>query len=244
MIKEQLPGEIRELMGLNNYDPYDQFVQYRLRTLAVRAAVLGDTEGMREIERISNGVLRHSSPTGTAIADYAENRALGSGRYCYEYVARALASAGINVYGGSAFMASNQLAIHPMVREIKGLRAGQLSGLPQGTIVVWNRSDYHIHGHISISLGNGEEVSDKVRDQITKYGTSFRVFVPLDMMNDPVNASAVNSDTADAHAPLLQVIRAGDSVTADEMIERGIIVNIKDSRFRWQLLDAAEPGIW
>jgi len=74
ILQQHLPGEIQSLTGLYNDNPYDLIVQYRLRTLALRAGVLGDADGVREIERISRGALRKSSPTGMAIAEYAKNR--------------------------------------------------------------------------------------------------------------------------------------------------------------------------
>lgn len=241
MIKELLPGEIKELMGLYTHDPYDILVQYRLHTLAVRAGKLGYIFGVKEIEWIINGSPLKSSPTGKAIADFAKNRAQGDGYHCFEYVARALSSVGIHLYGEAAFMATNQLTIHPLVREIKGLNLEQLLGLPQGVIVVWNRSNDHIYGHISISLGNGQEVSDKVRDQIIDYGTPFRVFALRDMMNAPVGAAPVDSIITDAHTTHLQILTAGDSVTIDKILRRGISVNIQGNRYKWQLMNAIEP---
>ena len=53
-----------------------------------------------------------------------------------------------------------------------------LPKLPPGAVVVWNKGPGHPHGHISISLGGGREASDKIRKQITNYGTSVRVFLP------------------------------------------------------------------
>ena len=53
-----------------------------------------------------------------------------------------------------------------------------LPKLPAGAIVVWDKGNGHEHGHISIATGDGKEASDLMRNQITNYGTSFRVFMP------------------------------------------------------------------
>lgn len=58
--------------------------------------------------------------------------------------------------------------------------ASKLSSLPPGAIVVWNQKPGHPHGHISISLGNGQEASDHVQKQITGYGSSYTVYMPKD----------------------------------------------------------------
>ena len=58
--------------------------------------------------------------------------------------------------------------------------ASRLSSLPPGAIVVWNQKPGHPHGHISISLGNGQEASDHIQKQITGYGSSYTVYMPKD----------------------------------------------------------------
>jgi len=182
--KSDIPAKMKTLKKSCKDNPRDPFVQYRLHSLTAKARECGDTASLKQLQQIKNGgVLKASSPTGNAIADYANNHTGGNGHQCYEYVANALDTQGVKLWGESAYMAANQLAQHPKVREIKGVNADQLESLPKGAIVVWNRGNGHDNGHISISLGNGKEVSDIVRDQLTDYGTSFRVFVPLDMID-------------------------------------------------------------
>jgi len=182
------PGFMKELRHLgksHHARPRDPYINYRLHVLAQRAQEQGESAALSILEKIRRGgILRRSSPTGDAIADFAEKYATGNGGQCYAYVADALDRAGIRLSGMSAYMAANQLARHPKVREIRGIRSNGLTSLPKGTIVVWNRGEGHCNGHISISLGNGEEASDMIRTQITDYGTSFRTFVPLDMIDE------------------------------------------------------------
>jgi len=100
------------------------------------------------------------------------------GGLCFRDVSRALRTMGINTSGASAYMAADQLANNPKVKEIK-VAQGDLAKLPPGAIVVWDKGPGHPHGHISISTGDGMEASDIMRKQITNYGTSFRVFMPV-----------------------------------------------------------------
>lgn len=119
--------------------------------------------------------------TGRKLASIAQQEATNGdsqGGWCLRDVSRALSKVGINVSGASAYMAADQLANNPKVKEIKA-SSSELSKLPPGAIVVWDKGPGHPHGHISIALGNGKEASDLVRNQITNYGTSFRVFVPV-----------------------------------------------------------------
>ena len=89
----------------------------------------------------------------------------------------ALERQGMNLHGASAYMAADQLARNPRFREVQ-VPANQLRSLPPGAIVVWDRGQGKPHGHISIALGNGQEASDVLRNQITNYGTRHRVFLP------------------------------------------------------------------
>jgi hypothetical protein len=118
-----------------------------------------------------------ATPWGQKLAADAGRNANGPGGYCYKWVAQALARHGVSVHGASAYMAADQLAKSDKFREIK-VDPKDLPKLPAGAVVVWNKGSGHPHGHISIALGNGKEASDKLRTQITNYGTSVRVFMP------------------------------------------------------------------
>lgn len=114
---------------------------------------------------------------------------------CYKFVKQGLAAEGVEVTGRSAYMAAPQLARNPNFQEMKGVRPSQLSELPAGAVVVWNRSGKHPNGHISVALGDGREVSDRVRQQIEGYGTAVRVFLPN---GGPTTLTAGNSNGAPA----------------------------------------------
>jgi hypothetical protein len=107
----------------------------------------------------------------------ARSGVAGSGGNCKRGVRMALNRQGVNLDGLSAYQGADQLARNPRFREVQVDR-NALRGLPPGAIVVWNRKPGHPHGHISIALGNGREASDVIRNQITGYGSAFRVFLP------------------------------------------------------------------
>lgn len=103
---------------------------------------------------------------GSSLAKDAEKNANGPGGLCFKWVRQALERAGVKGVGGaSAYMAADQLAKNPKFREIS-VKPSDLAKLPAGAVVVWDRggsgasSAGRIHGHISISLGDGREVSD------------------------------------------------------------------------------------
>lgn len=121
-----------------------------------------------------------ATATGSKLAEIARAEATNGdskGGLCYRDVSRSLAKIGITATGASAYMAADQLAKNPKVKEMK-VAQSELTKLPAGAIVVWNKGNGHEHGHISISTGDGKEASDLMRNQITNYGTSFRVFMP------------------------------------------------------------------
>ncbi len=55
----------------------------------------------------------------------------------------------------------------------------ELASLPAGSIVVWDRSEGHEYGHISIALGDGRESSDHITQQITNRDADYYVFIPV-----------------------------------------------------------------
>ncbi len=98
---------------------------------------------------------------------------------CYHFVKRGLAQEGVIVGGKHAYLAANQLAKNDQFKEVK-VKPSELSELPAGAVVVWNKGGKHKSGHISVSLGDGREISDRIRNQTEGYGTSVRVFLPQD----------------------------------------------------------------
>lgn len=128
------------------------------------------------------GRVAHSGPvSGAQLARDAQRIATsgiaGKGRNCYRGVKYAMARQGVNLSGVPAYTAAGQLARNGNFRETRVSR-DQLSRLPAGATVVWAPHGKHKNGHVSIALGNGREASDVLRNQITNYGSSFRVFLP------------------------------------------------------------------
>lgn len=131
----------------------------------------------------ATGTINASDVKGTAwgkkLAADAEANANGPGGWCLKWVSQSLARNGVSGIGGaSAYMAADQLAKNSHFKEVKGVSDADLSNLPAGCVVVWDRGNGHEHGHICISLGDGREASDKIRNMTHNYGTSFRVFQP------------------------------------------------------------------
>jgi hypothetical protein len=112
----------------------------------------------------------------------------GNERYCYRYVKMGMKSAlGVTLTGGHAYMAAAQLAKSPCFTEVgKPVRALKPEDLPRGTVVVWSARRKHQSGHIFVALGEGREVSDRIRTTNLRYGSVARIFVPS---NDCVQVS-------------------------------------------------------
>jgi hypothetical protein len=105
----------------------------------------------------------------------------GKKKECYHYVKQGLAAEGINLDGRQAYKAAPQLARDPHFREVK-IPRDDLERLPAGAVVVWNRNPKagHLSGHISVAMGDGNEVSDRIRPQVTNYRSQYRVFLPVE----------------------------------------------------------------
>lgn len=129
----------------------------------------------------SPGTMAGATPTGQRILQSIQNSPVPPRcrpGYCYRGVKHHLRQVGVNLTGGSAYMAADQLAGRPdRFREVRVGR-DQLRQLPPGAVVVWNRSQGKPHGHISIATGDGREASDKLRNQITGRNATYRVFIP------------------------------------------------------------------
>ena len=125
-----------------------------------------------------------SSPTGHALKERAlqPDACTGGEGQCYHYTKISIKDVlGIELTGGSASEAADQLAQHPdKVTEVNVSR-DKLKELPEGAIVVWGPGR-NANGHIGITLGDGNEVSDRIRPQETRFAPSYRVFVPNDMV--------------------------------------------------------------
>lgn len=123
------------------------------------------------------------SPLGNRLAQSTLDAAAGNTnlkkKRCFHFVKEGLAAEGIQLDGAKAYQAAAQLAKNPKFNEVKVAR-NQLSELPAGAVVVWNKNPKakHPHGHISVALGDGREVSDRIRPQTESYRSTFRVFLP------------------------------------------------------------------
>ncbi|MDD3012534.1 MAG: hypothetical protein PHC34_02385 [Candidatus Gastranaerophilales bacterium] len=127
--------------------------------------------------------IKGGSTTGDQIANAAEKSAnsLNSRGWCLRGVANALSALGNNELKGlrSAWMAKDVLLNDSNFKKVDL----DINNLPKGAIVVWNKTDLNPHGHISVSLGNGQEASDHVQTQMTSLRGSkdYTIFVPKDM---------------------------------------------------------------
>ncbi len=124
------------------------------------------------------------STTGEALAHTAEQVAnrMGTTGWCYRGAAESISqSMGVQLTGGSAYMAADQIAASGRFQEVE-VSPENLTQLPPGAVVVWAQTDASPHGHISIALGDGREASDHVQNQLTSLrgSTNYRVFVPTD----------------------------------------------------------------
>lgn len=103
---------------------------------------------------------------------------------CSKGVRLSLEKAGVSkgFNAPSAYQGTDQLRENENFKEIE-VSKDDLKKLPAGCVVVWNpyydkQGDYHKHGHIAITTGNGKELSDRPRDLII--ADTYAVFVPVD----------------------------------------------------------------
>ena len=121
----------------------------------------------------------YNASLGNQLADAAYRIAISRNTtgYCYNAAADAIESVvGRFLWGASAYMAADQLAVHSRFFEVS---VSDLRSLPAGAVVVWGRGS-SAHGHISVALGNGQEASDHLTGQMTYHygGGRARVFYP------------------------------------------------------------------
>jgi hypothetical protein len=96
-----------------------------------------------------------------AIADRAEQVARQnntSGR-CYAAVSKALKPLGVNLYGQSAYEAKALLLKDSRFVPLAVTHVDQLA---RGDVIVYQKSQSHPHGHISVYQGNYIEASDNI----------------------------------------------------------------------------------
>jgi len=123
------------------------------------------------------------------LANIANNVATGTNTvgYCAAGVVDALEEANLTSSGEARAEAAYEIA--PKLRNSNNFKEvsvsrEDLSNLPAGCVVVWDASEGHQYGHITVTLGpneNGEpqEASDHVQGLITDRDAAFSVFVPV-----------------------------------------------------------------
>lgn len=139
----------------------------------------------------------YSSVSGNKIAKAAENVA-GTTGYCLRGVKKSLKTAvgytmdgldeawkaadalrgkSVQVTSGGKTYTYKYSKLASMFTEVQVPR-DQLSSLPKGSIVVWDKSAGHKYGHIAIAMGNGMESSDHIQKQTNRAGVGYTVFLP------------------------------------------------------------------
>jgi hypothetical protein len=129
-----------------------------------------------------NGPAPNGTGSGDQLAACAAGVAsdMGSVGRCYRGVKAAVREAtGVQLSGGSAYQAAEQLSSSGRFREVS-VSPSELRNLPPGAVVVWGSTDRSPHGHVSVALGDGREASDHVQSQITSLrgASNYRVFMP------------------------------------------------------------------
>ena len=145
---------------------------------------------MRILRAVADKFIQ-ATRAGGALLNSAKQvvREMGTVGRCYAGVARAVGRAlGVNLWGGSAYMAADQLRDSSKFKEVKNVSVQDLHKMPEGTVVVWDRNPRagsrpgHIHGHIAILDGKGGEYSDHYRRNMFAphyAGGQHSVFVPV-----------------------------------------------------------------
>jgi hypothetical protein len=109
--------------------------------------------------------------------------------YCYRYVKIGVKSAlGVALSGGHAYQAAAQLAKSAcFLEQTPASKRLDPSKVPTGAVVVWSPTEKNPSGHIFVSLGDGREVSDRIRAFTTQYGkgSTARVFLPQENCRQP-----------------------------------------------------------
>lgn len=121
----------------------------------------------------------YNSIKGNRIADeaYYEARSRNTVGWCYNAVADAVERVtGPFLWGSHAYQSASQFASSAHFYESFD---SNLRSLPAGAIVVWGKGSSP-SGHISVSLGNGQEASDHITSQMTYHygGAPARIFLP------------------------------------------------------------------
>lgn len=126
---------------------------------------------------------------GSKLANIADKNAQGSLGWCYRDVSSSVSKAGLgSLTGEAAYQAADKLASDKKWSEVS-VSQEELKTLPAGCVIVWDKSSTtprqgrlsDVYGHIVVTLGDGNAVSDhkeRLKDTVGSYAGKFRVFVP------------------------------------------------------------------
>jgi len=131
--------------------------------------------------------VKYDKTLGNSLANIAYKNAVSknSKHKCLQGVRESLNKQGLvdGTMGSSAYQAAAVLKNNKNFREVSVSRE-DLKNLPAGCVIVWDRnyvgtSSADIHGHITVTLGNGSGACDRVEKKLFMLNTKHRVFVPV-----------------------------------------------------------------
>lgn len=141
---------------------------------SVRNAKVNTSTNLAEINEAG-----YNSEKGGALAKEVAKNAVGFTGYCAKYVRTALDNTGLGTgERGDGYEYANILSRNPNFKEVSTNNLN-LSSLPAGCILVYDKgvSGYSRNaGHVEVTLGNGQAVSDGVTNNIRN---GARVFIPV-----------------------------------------------------------------
>lgn len=132
-----------------------------------------------EVKSKSLEDIGYNSEKGSALAKTVANNAVGFTNRCAGYVRQALDKTGLGTgVRGDGYEYASILSNNPNFKEVSTKNLN-LSSLPAGCVLVYDRgvAGYsRQYGHVEVTLGNGQAVSDGVTNNIRN---GARVFVPV-----------------------------------------------------------------
>lgn len=126
--------------------------------------------------------INYDEQKGKDLASDALNHAhKNSTHQCAQYVKESIERVGLGEYKqGHAYACADILSQNPNFKEIN-VSGSELKKLPAGCVIVYDKGDCGYsseYGHIELTTGKGNTVSDFVNDRI-KPSDNARVFVPV-----------------------------------------------------------------
>lgn len=178
-----LPQFTSYLNSYSNMSPARRWMQNLFDNsynTAIDSKKFSDKRGLAELQKVYNPQL---SKKLASIAHQNADRTSTLG-WCAKGVMDSLQISGLDKKGetrvAAAWMAVNTLGNSKNFQRVNIENKKDLINLPAGCIIVWNKSEGHPYGHITVTLGNGKEASDHVQDLITNRNAEFAVFVPVE----------------------------------------------------------------